>query len=60
MAVNWWAHSPSSHRRQIFLSRIVSAPITGFDAYAVSPGELNRIDEKICRCLRALSTGKCM
>ena len=32
----WFARSPWSHRRLIFLSRIVSASITGFDAYAAS------------------------
>ena len=47
-----------SHRRLIFVSRIVSASITGLDAYAASPGELNRIDKKVCRYLRALSKGK--
>ena len=52
------ARSPWSHRRLIFLSRIVSASITGLDAYAASPGELNRIDKKIYRYLRALSKGK--
>ena len=54
----WFARSPWSHRRLIFLSRIVSASITGLDAYAASPGELNRIDKKICRYLRAFSNGK--
>ena len=43
----WFARSPWSHRRLIFPSRIVSASITGLDAYAASPGELNRIDKKI-------------
>ena len=30
---------------------------TDLVAYAASPGELNRIDKKVCRYLRALSTG---
>ena len=34
----WFARSPWSHRRLIFLSRIVSASITGLDAYAASLG----------------------
>ena len=50
--------SPWSHRRLIFLSRIVSASITGLNADAASPGELNRTDKKMCRYLRALSNGK--
>ena len=54
----WFARSPWSHRRQIFMSRIGSAAITGLDAYAASPGELNRLDKKVCRYLRALSKGK--
>ena len=54
----WFARSPWSHRRFISLSRIVSASITGLDAYAASPGELNRLDKKTCRYLRALSKGR--
>ena len=53
MAANWaaltgflFARSPWSHRRLIFMSRIGSAAITGLDAYAASPGELNRLDKK--------------
>ena len=41
-----------------FPFRIVSASITGLDAYAASPGELNRIDKKVCRYLRALDCAK--
>ena len=54
----WFARSPWSHRRLIFLSRIVSASITGLDAYSASPGGLNRIEQKVCRYLRALCKGK--
>ena len=54
----WFARSPWSHRRLIFMSRIGSAEITGLDAYAASPGELNGLDKKVCRYLRALSKGK--
>ena len=54
----WFARSPRGHKRLIFLSRIVSASITGLDAYAAWPGDLSRIDKKICRYLRALSKGK--
>ena len=54
----WFAHSSWSHRRLIFLSRIVSASITGIDAYAASPCELNRLDKKFCKYLRALSLGR--
>ena len=54
----WFARSPWSHRRLIFLSRIVSASISGLDAHAASPGELHRIDKRICWYLRALSKGK--
>ena len=42
----WFARSPLSHRRQIFLCRKVSASITGLDAYVASPGGMNRIDKK--------------
>ena len=42
----WFARSPWSHKRLIFLSRIVSAAITGIDAYAASPSELNKLDRK--------------
>ena len=42
----WFARLPWRHRRLIFLSRIVSASITGLDAYAA------------CRYPRALSKGK--
>ena len=34
---------------QIFLCRMVSAPITGLEAYAASLGQLNRIDKKVCK-----------
>ena len=54
----WFPRSPWSHRRLIFLSRIVSASITGLDACAASLGELNRLDKKTCRYLRALSKGR--
>ena len=54
----WFVRSPWSHRHLIFLSRIVSASITGIDAYAASPGELNRLDKNICKYLRALSKGR--
>ena len=54
----WFARSPWSHRRLVFWSRIVSAWITGVDAYAASPCELDRIDKKICRYVRAFSKGK--
>ena len=54
----WFARSPWSHRRLIFLSRIGSASITGLDAYTASLGELNRLDKKVCRYLRTLSKGK--
>ena len=43
----WFARSPWSHRRLIFMSRIGSAEITGLDAYAASPGELNGLDKKV-------------
>ena len=36
----------------------MSASITSLDAYAASHGELNRVDKKVCRYLRTLSTGK--
>ena len=54
----WFARSPWSHRRLIFLSRIVSASITGLDACSASPGELNRLDKKTCKYLRALPKGR--
>ena len=54
----WFARSPRGHKRLIFLSLMVSASITGLDAYVAWPGELSRIDKKICRYLRALSKGK--
>ena len=40
------------------MSRIGSAAITGLDAYAAAPGELNRLDKKLCRYLRTLSNCK--
>ena len=36
----------------------MSASITGLDACVASPGELNRIDKKVFRYLRAFSKGK--
>ena len=54
----WFARSPWSHRRLIFMSRIVSASITGLDACAASPGELNRLDKNLCRNLKAHSEGR--
>ena len=58
LGVFWFARSPWSHRRLIFLSRIVSASITGLGSYAASPGELNRLDKRVCRNLRAPCKGK--
>ena len=43
----WFARSPWRHRRLILLSRIVSAAITGTDAYAASPSELNKLDKNM-------------
>ena len=54
----WFARSPWRHIRLIFLSRFVSAATTGMDAYAASPSELNKLDKKTCKYLRALSKGK--
>ena len=48
----WFARSPWSHRRLIFLSRIVSAATTGKDACAASPNELNKLDKNICKYIR--------
>ena len=36
----------------------MSASITGLNAYAASLGELNRLDKKLKRYLRALSKGR--
>ena len=55
---SWFARSPWSHRRPIFLSRFVSAAMTGMDAYAASPSELSKLYKKICKYLRALTKGK--
>ena len=65
LAVEWaalgglrFARAPWRQRRLIFLSRNVSASITGLASYAASPGELNRLDKKVSTCLRALCKGQ--
>ena len=37
---------------------VSAARVSGLDAYAASHGELNRLDKKTCRYLRALSKGR--
>ena len=43
----WFARSPWSNRRLIFLSRVVSAGTTSIYAYAASSSELNKLDKKL-------------